>query len=120
MTVNFDLEVLSALIDTEVFGRDITILPLASQPDAPIGYAARGIWQSQPKVVILENGQQLATSTFHLGLRIRDFTVQPTQGDHVFIDGFEYVLDLPDLDGQGGIRWEVKGVDANQETPFLP
>lgn len=119
MTIDFDLEVLSPLIDLTVFGRIITIIPYVSQPGA-LGYQSRGVWEADPYTIIQENQAPLATSQFRIGLRMRDYTVQPDQGDHIVVDGLEYVLSSPEWDGQGGVMWTVKAVSANQSTPFLP
>jgi hypothetical protein len=119
MTIDFDLFVLQPLIDLSVFGRVITVIPWSSQRTNPAPYTARGIWEARPYTIIQENQSPFTTTEYHIGLRIRDYTIQPTQGDHIIVDLYEYVLDSPEYDGQGGVEWVVKAVGPRQQTPFL-
>lgn len=119
MTIDFDFFVLQPLIDLSVFGRVITVIPYRSQPTNTAPYTTRGIWEARPYTIIQENQSPLTTTEFHIGLRIRDYTIQPTQGDHIIVDLYEYVLDSPEFDGQGGVEWVVKAVGPMQQTPFL-
>jgi hypothetical protein len=116
MPVDFDALVLNVCED--VFGIPITIVPLKSQRNST-PYAARGIWTAEPYTVMLENNAPLTTSIYKLGIRLKDFAIPPVAGDHVLINGNEYIFDDPDADGQGGVEWIMKATAAGAEAPQL-
>jgi hypothetical protein len=78
------------------------------------------VWEVTPYTIVQEDNAPMATSIFKLGLRLRDFAIPPRQGDQVTINSSAYVLDSHEYDGQGGVRWVVKALAANQETQYVP
>lgn len=105
--IDFDALVLAPAMAT--FARQISIIPLSSQPGGP-GYSARGIWTERPVDVQTEDGAILSSAVKTLGVRLSEFAVPPTSGDRVTVDGVLYVIDDTDDDGQGGSVWTLKEI----------
>lgn len=91
--------------------------PIKSQPGMP-SYPGRCVWEVTVYEVIEENSAPMSTSIIKIGLRLKDFSVPPVQGDTVTINGSTYKLDKFEYDGQGGIRWVVKADGPNKETQY--
>lgn len=99
MGVDFSSLVLAPAM--QVFGRDITVDPVASRPGvAP--YAARGVFSSKPVDVQLQDGSIMSDQQTTVGIRNAEFVVVPGQGDRITIAGTVYFVDDVDDDGQGG------------------
>jgi hypothetical protein len=67
-----------------VFGKSITITPVASQPNGQ-PYLAQGIWAVTSQSIMNEAGNILSTVGLKLSIRMADFTVPPSQGDWVTV-----------------------------------
>ncbi len=84
-----------------VFGRPISVTPLASQPGVS-AYPARGIYALKPVQILLEDGTVQSTNQPTLGIRLPDFAVAPKQQDLVAFDLGSFVVTDVVPDGQGG------------------
>lgn len=114
--INFDALVLGPAMAT--FARPITVTPLVSQPGQP-AYAARGVWNSKPINVALEDGSILSSQVHTLGIRKTEFPVPIRQGDRIDIDAVQSLprvglcaVEDTDEDGQGGVVISVKIIGA--------
>jgi hypothetical protein len=90
-----------------VFGREVTIVPIKSQPQAGL-YLACGIYTEQPVDIPTEDGSILSSTNITLGIRLSEFEVVPVPGDRVRIDGQQFIIDDTDDDGQGGSVLSLK------------
>ena len=116
MPIDFDSLVLSPAMN--LFAHPMMLNPIRSQP-AVQPYAARGVWEVSPYTIMMENQAPFSTSVYKVGFRLTDFKVPPVTGDQIVFNGFTYTLDAPEYDGQGGVKWVVKGVVAGAETPTV-
>jgi len=117
MSIDWDGLVLSPCMDTFAESNSVQFNPLKSQPGQP-SYPARCVWEVTPYTIVQEDNAPLVTSVFKIGIRLKDFTVPPTGGDQVTINGVTYTLDSFEADGQGGMRWIVKSASPGQETQY--
>ena len=83
MAVNFSIAVY--LPCQELFGRPVTITPVASQPGAP-AYTNRGIFGTGPVNVDMEDASVFSDQDTILDIRDDEYPVLPEQGDTVDID----------------------------------
>lgn len=100
MPVDFSALVLAPA--QAVFGRPITVDPLASQPGAA-PYAARGIFSSRPIQVPGLDGTYTSDQETTLSIRLADYDVPPHARDLIIIDGTKYAAGDTHVDGQGGM-----------------
>jgi len=100
MAVDFSGLVLGP--NVAIFGRDVTVTPVASQPgNPPTPYPARGVFdRAHLPEQIYEN--QLSSTQPMLGIRLDAFAVAVVRKDEINIDGVDYVVDDVEPDGEGG------------------
>ena len=91
MAFNFSQTVYTPAFN--LFARSVTVTPIVSQPGgAP--YDNRGIFDTQETDVVGENGQVFSDAKTCLDILIKEYSIQPVQGD---------IIDIPDeADVQGG------------------
>ena len=82
MAVNFST--LVYLPNFDMFAREVTITPLASQPGLP-AYTARGIYDTRPVDVQAEDGSIVSDQQTILDVRDEEFSVVPEQLDRIHI-----------------------------------
>lgn len=111
-----DFNATALLAGMNAFAVPVTFTPTKSQPNAA-AYSGRGVWDAKPTTIYVEGQAPVQTTTLSLGIRLSEFSVPPTQGDTISINGNSYTLDTPQYDGQGGVTWMVKADAAGQETP---
>ena len=104
MPVDFSTDVY--LPAQDLFGRIITVTPLASQPAAP-AYAARGILDVDAMDVGTLDGAIISETRVILDIRESEFAVLPLQGDRIDIptdSGLpaEGAFEVIDADPNGG------------------
>lgn len=104
--IDFDALVLKPAGD--IFQIAVVFTPAASQPGVPPFYA-NGVYSSDPIDVTLQNETIYSDQQTKLCIRLRDFSVYPTEGDFVTITdvrhpayGKQFWVGDLDEDGQGG------------------
>ena len=107
MAVDFSGLVLAPCL--AIFGEDIVVTPTASRPGAA-PYAARGIYLEVSTQIELADGQIMSSAEKKCGLRLADFTIEPRQGDTIFMRGARWAIDDTDQDGQGGMTCDLKEI----------
>jgi hypothetical protein len=83
MAVNFSIT--NYLPCQELFGRPVSIKPIASQPGGET-YTNRGIYGSGPVNSDLEDGTILSDQDTILDIRDDEYPILPEQGDEITID----------------------------------
>jgi hypothetical protein len=83
MPVDFSTDVY--LPAQELFGRTITVTPLASQPGSALPYVARGIFDVDEMEVGALDGAIISDTHVILDIREVEFAVLPLQGDLIDI-----------------------------------
>jgi hypothetical protein len=104
MPIDYASVIYSSAQDT--FGRKIVVTPLVSQPNASV-YNARGIYTTEEDDVLTEEGAIFSDQRTIVDIIAKEFTVQPLQGDHVFIPADGGVpeaglFEIIDTDDNGG------------------
>lgn len=107
-----------------VFGKPVSILPIASRPLGP-SYGARGVWTVSAVSIITEDGGTLSNRSLKFGIRLGEFPAPPKQGDWVstlvhhlplgYWEGdidpnanIDFMVDDVQPDGQGGVTLTLK------------
>lgn len=92
----------------DIFARQVTITPYASQPGVA-GYLARGIFDTNPIEIIGQDGSLFSDTKTELDIFMPEFPVLPMQGDYVSIPddqdipgGVFEVIDVSDKGNAGG------------------
>jgi hypothetical protein len=88
----------------EVWGRPVTITPLASQPTAP-AYSARGIFDTEDYEVPMEDGTIFSDQKPILDIVEAEFPVLPRKGDRIDI--------ADDAEGPGPGSYVVVDASSN-------
>lgn len=121
MPIDWDGLVLTPCMDIFALdgrnGPGPVLTPLKSQPNVP-AFGIRAVWEVTPTTITQEDGSLMTTTIYTLGIRLREFPVPPVKGDMITIDNEDYILNDFQYDGQGGVRWIVKGKKPSQETHY--
>lgn len=102
-----DFDALVLLPAQTTFGVAIIVTPTASQPGVA-AYAARGVFEALPQIVLLEGGEELATTRRTLSIRVSEYPIPPRQGDSVMVGTENYLIDSATIDGQGGAELSLR------------
>ncbi|MCA1452844.1 hypothetical protein I6F35_06365 [Bradyrhizobium sp. BRP22] len=104
--IDFDALVLKPA--SVIFEIKVLVTPLATQPGVA-AYDATGVYNKRDLDVEMQDGTIFSDHEVSLGIRLRDFTIPPDQGDLIeIIDirhpafGEKYWVGDSDEDGQGG------------------
>jgi hypothetical protein len=96
MAVNFSA--LVYLPNFDMWARPIVVTPFGSQPGQP-AYTVRGIFDTRPIDVQAEDGSIYCEQQTILDVRDDEFSVVPTQSDHIHIPSdFDAGSDLGDYE----------------------
>jgi hypothetical protein len=90
----------------DIFGRPITVTPLASQPGNP-AYQARGIYSTEPQDDLAEEGTVFSDQRTVVDILEKEFPIPILQGDHISIPatgaipaaGDFFVIEVKSIDG---------------------
>jgi hypothetical protein len=96
----------------DLFARSITVTPVMSQPTVA-AYSARGIYTTEDKEVIAEDGSVFIDQSTILDIREIEFTVLPTQKD---------LIDIPSDGGvpaEGSFEVVSSGTNGGGETTLV-
>ena len=113
--MGIDFSTLVLLPGMTTFAISVTVRPEVSQPGAP-DYAARGVFSSGPTDVQMQDGTIFSDQQTTLGIRLREWSVPPVNGDRITptegeAAGTTFWVADSSLDGQGGMTITLRKTD---------
>ncbi|MEY9364791.1 hypothetical protein ABH994_007512 [Bradyrhizobium yuanmingense] len=113
--MGMDFSTLVLLPGMATFAISVTVRPEVSQPGAA-DYAARGVFSSGPTDVQMQDGTVFSDQQTTLGIRLREWSVAPVNGDRITptegeAAGTTFWVADTSVDGQGGMTLTLRKTD---------